>query len=73
MITGRGEKNYSVPGWDVIAIVVAGGNTVDEVLNKLKDNAKYVNAHFLDKDPLEGIDMIKSVIKKGEGVGITFK
>lgn len=73
MVTGRNGKNYAVPGWEVVAILVAGGNTVDEVLNKLKDNAKYVDAHFLDKDTIEGIDMIKSVIKKGEAVGIPFK
>jgi hypothetical protein len=72
MVTGRNGKNYAVPGWEVVAILVAGGNSVDEVLNKLKENAKYVDAHFLDKDPLEGIDMIKEVIKKGEKVGIKF-
>ena len=72
MATGRGDKFYSVPGWDVVAILVAGGNTVDEVLEKLKDNAKHVDAHFLDKDPIQGIDMIKDVIRKGEDVGIIF-
>lgn len=72
MVTGRDDKIYSIPGWEVVAILVAGGNTIDEVLQKLKDNAKYVNAHFLDKDPLQGIDMIKEVIKNGEKVGIKF-
>ena len=72
MCTGRSDKVYAVPGWPVIAILVAGGNSVDEVLSKLKDNAKYVDAHFIDKDPLEGIDVIKSLIEKGKGVGIDF-
>ena len=72
MVTGRGEKNYAVPGWEVVAILVAGGNSVDEVLNKLKENARHVDAHFLDKDPLEGIDVIKSLIEKGKEVGINF-
>jgi hypothetical protein len=73
MVTGRGDKNYAVPGWEVVAILVAGGNSVDEVLDGLREAANGVDAHFLDKDPLEGINMIKSVIAKGEKVGITFK
>jgi hypothetical protein len=72
MVCGGKNGVYSCPGWEIVAILVAGGNSVDEVLNKLKENAKYVDAHFLDKDPLEGIDMIKEVIKKGENVGIKF-
>lgn len=73
MVTARGDKKYAVPGWEVVAILVAGGNSVDEVLNNLREAAEGVDAHFLDKDPLEGINMIKSVIKKGESVGIPFK
>jgi hypothetical protein len=73
MVTGRGDKNYAVPGWEVVAILVAGGNSVDEVLEGLRKASEGVDAHFLDKDPLEGIDMIKSIIKKGESVGIPFK
>lgn len=70
MVTGRGEKNYAVPGWEVVAILVAGGNTVDEVLEGLKEAAEGVDAHFLDKDPIEGIHMIKEDIKKAEKLGI---
>jgi hypothetical protein len=72
MVTGRGDKNYAVPGWEVVAILVASGESVDEVLDGLREAAEGVDAHFLDKDPLEGIDMIKGVIRKGESVGIKF-
>jgi hypothetical protein len=70
MVTGRGDKNYAVPGWEVVAILVAGGNTVEEVLDGLKESSEGVDAHFLDKDPLEGIHMIIEDIKKAEKLGI---
>jgi hypothetical protein len=70
MVTGRGDKNYAVPGWEVVAILVAGGNTVEEVLDGLKEASEGVDAHFLDKDPLEGIHMIIEDIKKAEKLGI---
>ena len=72
MVTGRGDKNYAVPGWEVVAILVAGGNSVDEVLDGLREASEGVDAHFLDKDPISGIDMIKEVIEKGKKVGINF-
>ena len=72
MVCGGKNGNYSCPGWEVVAILVAGGDSVDEVLEGLKEASKGVDAHFLDKDPLEGIHMIKDVIKKGKSVGIEF-
>jgi hypothetical protein len=70
MVTGRGDKNYAVPGWEVVAILVAGGNTPEEVLDGLKEAAEGVDAHFLDKDTIEGIHMIKPDIEKAEKLGI---
>lgn len=73
MVCGRKDLVYTVPGWSIAGIVIAGGNTVDEVLGKLKENVKYIDAHGIDKDPIHGIDMIKEVIEKGKKVGIPFK
>jgi hypothetical protein len=73
MICGRKENVYTVPGWEIAGIVIAGGNSVDEVLGKLKDNVQYLSGHGVDKDPIHGIDMIKEVIEKGKKVGIPFK
>lgn len=73
MICGRKDMVYTVPGWEIAGIVIAGGNTVDEVLEKLKGNIKYIDGHGIDKDPIHGIDMIKEVIEKGKTVGIPFK
>lgn len=73
MVAGRKDNcNYSVPGWPIVAILTAGGNSVDEVLTKLKESVKYVDAHQIEKDGLDSIDIIKDVIKQGEKVGIPF-
>lgn len=63
---------YSIKGCEKIAIVVAGGNTVDEVLDLLKKYAEKVDAFGLDKDAVSGIDHIKDKIKQGESLGISF-
>jgi len=64
--------NYSVPHWPIVAILTAGGDSVDEVLTKLKESVEFVDAHGIDKDGIESIDVIKDVIKNGEKVGIPF-
>lgn len=74
MVAGRKDgSNYSVPGWPIVAILTAGGNSVDEVLTKLKSQVDHVEAISIEKDEINAIDVIKDVIKKGESVGIPFK
>lgn len=73
MVCSRKDgSNYSVPQWPIVAILTAGGDSVDEVLTKLKESIEYVDAHQIDKDGIESIDIIKDVIKQGEKVGIPF-
>lgn len=73
-VCGRKDKcNYSLPGWPIVAILVAGGDSVDEVLGKLKESSKHIDCHGLEKDGLNGIDVIKEVIEKGKKVGIPFE
>lgn len=73
MVSGRKDgTNYAVKGWPIVAILVAGGETVDEVLDGLREAAEGVEVYDMDKDPINGIDVAKEVIKKGEKLGIEF-
>lgn len=72
MCCGKGKDMYAVPGWEVVAVVVAGGDSVDDVISQLKENVKYVDGHGLDKDPVNGIDVVKKIIEDGKKVGINF-
>ncbi len=66
------DKYYAVKGTEAVCSLVAGGNSVDEVLSKLKESAKFVDADSLDKDDVNGMDIVKDVIAKGEKLGIPF-
>ena len=72
MVTSRNGELCAVKGWNVVAIVIAAGDSVDEVINKLKENAKYADAQGIDKDGVNGIDIIKDIISQGKKVGIPF-
>ena len=72
MCCGKGKDIYSVPQWEVVAIVVAGADTVEGVISQLKANVEYVDGHGIDKDPINGIDIVKDIIKNGVEVGIPF-
>jgi hypothetical protein len=72
MVTSRNGELCAVKGWNVVAILVAAGDSVDEVITKLKENAKHIDAQGIDKDGVNGIDIIKDVISKGKKVGIPF-
>jgi hypothetical protein len=65
-------KYYAVRGNKMACILVAQGNSVDEVLKGLQKNADLVEADGIDKDDLNGIDIVKEVIEQGKGVGIDF-
>lgn len=75
MVCGRKDGAvYTIPGhnWSFVAVLVAGGNSVDEVLTKLKESADHVDSYNIDKEGINSIDIIKDVIKQGEKVGIPF-
>jgi hypothetical protein len=61
---------YAVKGLETVVVVVAGGETPAEVVNKLKENAENVEAYKLDKDAIKGIDGILDQIKIAKTVGI---
>lgn len=69
---GNKKGNYAISGEDHVAVVIASGDSVQEVLEQIHENAELVDGHGLDKDPLKGIDEIEGVIEEGEEAGIEF-
>ena len=53
-------------------VLVAGGNTIEEVKNKIKKAADYVDADSLNKEPVSCINKIDGIIAKGKQVGVMF-
>ena len=69
---GNKKGDYAVMGEDHVAVVIAGGDSVDEVINGLYENAESVDSCDMDKKPLKDIEKIKEIIENGEKVGIKF-
>lgn len=65
-------KYYAVKGYSEIVVVIAGGDTVDEVLGIIKKYADRVDADGLDKKSVFGIDHIKDIIEDGKKLGLSF-
>jgi hypothetical protein len=68
------EKNgkfYALPGFTSICSVIAIGNSVDEVIQLVKDRIEKVHAYELSQDT-SGLDGVKGEIEKGLRFGIGF-
>lgn len=65
-------KYYAVKGYSEVAVIIAGGESVDEVLEIIKKYADRVDADGLDKKSVFGIDHIKDIIEYGKKLGIDF-
>lgn len=63
---------YGVRGYPEVATIVAGGQTVQEVIDQIVNLADKVDAHQLCKDT-GGLNKIMELIRKGQKVGLTFK
>lgn len=63
---------YAIKGMNSVVVLVAGANNIDEGLKKLKEYGDLVQADGLDKDDLNGMDIIKDIIKNGEKINIPF-
>lgn len=72
MVCSENGKNYAVKGQDSVCVITVGGNSVDEVINKIKKSVDLVEGDGIDKDDVNGIEIVKEIIKKGEKVGIKF-
>lgn len=71
-VSQNNNKFYSIKGPIDPVVIVASGNSVDEVLETLKKYSTKVNAYGLNRDSANGIDKIKDIIQKGKQVGIDF-
>lgn len=67
------DKVYAIKGNSVVCCLVAGGKTPQEVLERLKKAAGYVDCYSLDKEPVEGITaQFEDALKGLKSVGIKF-
>lgn len=64
-------KYYAVPGFTSICSVIALGDSVDEVINLVKERAEKVKAYELQVDT-GGLDKVKKEIEEGKKYGINF-
>ena len=72
MATGHKGDYYAVKGQPIVAVLVAGGSSPDEVFKKLEIAAEHVDAEDLDKDVITITSKLKEVIKEGEEAGVEF-
>lgn len=73
VVVGENDgKFYSIRGADKVAVIVAGGNTIQEVIDIIKKYADRVNADGLDKGAVHEIDKIHDIIASGKLLGISF-
>jgi hypothetical protein len=73
MVAQNEEGLWALKGNTVVCCLIAGGKTPKEVLDKLKDASKYVDAYSLDKDPVDGIDkQFEGALEGLKSVGIKF-
>lgn len=63
---------YSVKGTEKIAVIIAAGNTVQEVIDTIKKYAGKVNADGLEKDSVYAMDQVTDIIKRGHAMGLEF-
>ena len=61
---------YAVKGLETVVVVVAGGDSAEEVVEGLKEKAENVKAYGLEMDEIKGIDRIYDVIAEGRKFGI---
>ena len=63
---------YSVKGTEKICVIIAGGQTVQEVIDTIKKYADKVNADGLEKDSVYAMDKVTDIIKRGHAMGLEF-
>lgn len=64
---------FAVKGTTAVCVLVAGGDSPDEVIDKIKDAKKLVDAYGLEKDPVDGIDdQFQKALEGMESINIEF-
>jgi len=64
-------RYYAVPGFSSVCSVIAIGNSIEEVIEKVKERVEMIEGRELDKDT-SGLDKVYETIKKGRKFGIDF-
>lgn len=67
----KNGKYYAIPGFTSICTVIALGNTIDEVVNLVKQRSEKIKAYEL-QNSVDGLDKVQEEILKGQRFGITF-
>jgi len=67
----KGNKYYAIPGFTSICSVIALGNSIDEVINIVKQRADKIKAYELQIDT-GGLEKVKQEIEMGKKFGISF-
>jgi len=67
----KNNKYYSIPGFTSIGSVIALGNSIDEVVNLVKQRAEKVKAYELQTET-GGLEKVKEEIIEGRKFGISF-
>lgn len=65
-------KYYGVKGSEIIAVIVAGGNSIQEVIEKLKKYAKEISAYGLENASVNSLDKMEKIMNDAKQVGIFF-
>lgn len=65
-------RYYSVKGSEKIAVIIAGGDTVQEVIDILKKYTGKVSAYGLDKDVAHTLDNVARIIEDGKKMDLDF-
>jgi hypothetical protein len=63
---------YSVKGTEKICVLIAGGQTVQEVIDTIKKYVSKVNADGLEKDAVYAMDKVIPIIDAGKRMGLEF-
>ncbi len=72
-ISQNKDGYFAVKGNTSVCVLVAGGKSPVEVLERLKEAKEYVNAYSLEKDPVDGIDaQFEEAMDGMKSIGIKF-
>lgn len=73
MVAQNEDGVFAIKGNSVVCALVAGGKTPQEVLEKIKKAADYVDAYSLDKEPVDGIDrQFEGALEGLTSIGLKF-
>jgi hypothetical protein len=73
MVAQNEDGLWALKGNTVVCCLIAGGKNPKEVISKLKEASKHVDAYSLDKDAVDSIDaQFEKALKGFESVGLKF-